>query len=167
MKNTSSKFGTGIKFQNHKGTKHAKKLSGRRVQQNADTCTFCERADRLMFRPLRFFDRAYVYVNTATKCYSVFVSSTLGTVEIQYMCILHERSAALYKTAINKFGEVYPGAKLAVCKAADIPSRPRARVWVPSEPSEPDAILSVLSSTRNFQQTVGRWSRWRKPSASP
>jgi len=22
-------------------------------------------------------------------------------------------------------------------------------------------------STRNFQQTVGRWSRWRKPSASP
>jgi len=25
MKNTSSKFGTGIKFQNHKGTKHEKK----------------------------------------------------------------------------------------------------------------------------------------------
>jgi len=29
MKNTSSKFGTGIKFQNHKGTKHAKKISAR------------------------------------------------------------------------------------------------------------------------------------------
>jgi len=28
-----------------------------------------------------------------------------------------ERSAALYKAAINKVGEVYPGAKLAVCEA--------------------------------------------------
>jgi len=33
-----------------------------------------------------------------------------------------ERSAALYKAAIKKVGEVYPGAKLAVCEAADIPS---------------------------------------------
>jgi len=29
MKNTSSKFGTGIKFQNHKGTKHEKNKSAR------------------------------------------------------------------------------------------------------------------------------------------
>ncbi|XP_070852513.1 uncharacterized protein [Drosophila suzukii] len=56
-----------------------------------------------------------------------------------------ERSAALYKAAIDKVGEVYPGAKLAVCEAADIPSRPRARVWLPSEPSEPEAILSLLT----------------------
>jgi len=56
-----------------------------------------------------------------------------------------ERSAALYKAAINKVGEVYTGAKLAVCEAADIPSRPRARVWLPSEPSEPEAILSLLT----------------------
>jgi len=34
----------------------------------------------------------------------------------------NERSAALYKAAINKVGEVYPGAKLAGCEAADIPS---------------------------------------------
>jgi len=52
-----------------------------------------------------------------------------------------ERSAALYKAAINKVGEVNPGAKLAVCEAADIPSRPRARVWLLSEPSEPDKWL--------------------------
>jgi len=52
------------------------------------------------------------------------------------------RSAALYKAAINKVGEVYPGAKLAVCEAADIPSRPRARAWLPSEP---EAILSLLT----------------------
>jgi len=51
-----------------------------------------------------------------------------------------ERSAALYKAAINKVAEVYPGAKLAVCEAADIPSRPRARVWLPSEPKvQPEA----------------------------
>jgi len=55
-----------------------------------------------------------------------------------------ERSAALYKAAINKVGEVYPGAKLAVYEAADIPSRPRARVWLPSEPYEPETILSLL-----------------------
>jgi len=54
-----------------------------------------------------------------------------------------ERSAALFKAAINKVGEVYPGAQLAVCEAADIPSRPRAGVWLPSEPSE--AILSLLT----------------------
>jgi len=56
-----------------------------------------------------------------------------------------ERSAALYKAAINKVGEVYPGAKLVVCEAADITSRPRARVWLPSEPSEPENILSLLT----------------------
>jgi len=53
--------------------------------------------------------------------------------------------AALYKAAINKVGEVYPSAKLAVCEATDMPSRSRARVWLPSEPSEPEAILSLLT----------------------
>jgi len=48
-----------------------------------------------------------------------------------------ERSVALYKAAINKVGEVYPGNKLAGCEAADIRSRPRERVWLPPEPSEP------------------------------
>jgi len=56
-----------------------------------------------------------------------------------------ERLAALYKPAINKVGEVSPGVKLAVCEAADIPGRPRARVWLPSEPSEPGAILRLLT----------------------
>jgi len=40
MKNTSSKFGTGIKFQNHKGTKHEKiksprsRIKCKRAQEN-------------------------------------------------------------------------------------------------------------------------------------
>jgi len=67
-----------------------------------------------------------------------------------------ERSAALYKAAINKVGEVYPGAKLAVCEAAAIPSRPRARVWLPSEPSEPEAILSLLTRF-NPKLSTGGW----------
>jgi len=39
MKNTSSKFGTGIKFQNHKGTKHEKNKVERysRVPRLSDT----------------------------------------------------------------------------------------------------------------------------------
>jgi len=39
-----------------------------------------------------------------------------------------ERSAALYKAAINKVGEVYLAVKLAAGEAADTPSRPRARI---------------------------------------
>jgi len=36
MKNTLSKFGTGIKFQNHKGTQHEKNKSARsRINLNA------------------------------------------------------------------------------------------------------------------------------------
>jgi len=56
-----------------------------------------------------------------------------------------ERSAALYKAAITKVAEVYPGAKLTVCEAVDIPSRPRARVWLPSEPFELETIITLLT----------------------
>jgi len=45
-----------------------------------------------------------------------------------------EKSAALYKAAINKVDEVYPGVKMAVCEAADIPSRPRQHP-LPSSPA--------------------------------
>jgi len=55
----------------------------------------------------------------------------------------NKRLTAPYKAAITKVGEVYPVAKLKVCEDADIPSRPRA--WLPSEPSEPGAILSLLT----------------------
>jgi len=45
-----------------------------------------------------------------------------------------ERSAALYKAAINKVGDVYSGAKLGVCEATDIATRPRAKVWLRASP---------------------------------
>lgn len=56
----------------------------------------------------------------------------------------NDRSAELYKAAVSKIGEVYPGAKLEVCEAADIPCRPRARVWLPAKPSEPEVILGLF-----------------------
>jgi len=66
-----------------------------------------------------------------------------------------ERSAALYKAAINKVGGVYSGAKLSVCEATDIPYRPRARVWLPSEPSEPEDKLSLLTRFNPKLPTYG------------
>ena len=36
-----------------------------------------------------------------------------------------DRSAELYKAAVSKLGEVYPGAKLEACEAADVSSSPR------------------------------------------
>jgi len=71
-----------------------------------------------------------------------------------------ERSSAPYKAAITKVGEVYPGAKLTACDAADILSRPRARVWLPSEPSEPRAILSFLTRFNPKLPTEG-WKALR------
>lgn len=56
----------------------------------------------------------------------------------------NDRSAELYKAAVAKIGEVYAGAKLEVCEAADIPCRPRARVWLPDKPSNPESILALL-----------------------
>jgi len=67
-----------------------------------------------------------------------------------------ERSAALYKAAINKVGEVYTGAKLAVCEAVDFPSRSRTRVRLSSEPSEPGAILSLLTRLNSKLPTDGQ-----------
>ena len=55
-----------------------------------------------------------------------------------------ERSVELYKAAISKLGEVYPGAKLEAVDFKDIPSRPRARVFVPITPSDPEQIIKLF-----------------------
>lgn len=58
----------------------------------------------------------------------------------------NDRSALLYKWAIDKVGEVYPGAQLEVVDIKDIPSRPWATAWLPEIPSESADILDMLSS---------------------
>ncbi|KAL7724842.1 hypothetical protein ACLKA6_012828 [Drosophila palustris] len=55
-----------------------------------------------------------------------------------------ERSAELYKAAVSKIGEVYPGAKLVAIDWKDVPVRPRARLWIPSSMKEPDKLLLML-----------------------
>ncbi|EDW15936.2 uncharacterized protein LOC6574428 [Drosophila mojavensis] len=57
----------------------------------------------------------------------------------------NERSVLLYRAAIAKIGEVYPGAQLEVIDVQDIPSRPWATAWLPETPSESNDILELLT----------------------
>ncbi|XP_054087727.1 uncharacterized protein LOC128922131 [Zeugodacus cucurbitae] len=59
--------------------------------------------------------------------------------QIKIVACDHERSVQLYKV-----GEVYPGAKLIAVDRKDIPSRPRARVWISATPSQPDQIMQLI-----------------------
>ncbi|XP_049317138.1 uncharacterized protein LOC125779949 [Bactrocera dorsalis] len=55
-----------------------------------------------------------------------------------------ERSAILYKEAVSQVGEVWKGARLEAVDKADLPLRPRARVWLPAEPSTANEIEEIL-----------------------
>ena len=48
------------------------------------------------------------------------------------------------RSAVSKNGEVYPGAKLEACEAADLPLRTRARAWIPSEAVNYEDIIKIL-----------------------
>lgn len=69
---------------------------------------------------------------------------------------LDQRSVDLYRLAMAKVGEVWPGAKLAVVGREEIPSRPRARAWLPSEPSRPEDILDIIRAS-NMDLPTGNW----------
>ncbi|XP_049311957.1 uncharacterized protein LOC105223243 [Bactrocera dorsalis] len=55
-----------------------------------------------------------------------------------------ERSAFIYKEAVARVGEVWKGARLAAVPKEDLPLRPRARVWLPAEPSSSEEIEEIL-----------------------
>ncbi|XP_049310043.1 uncharacterized protein LOC125778003 [Bactrocera dorsalis] len=55
-----------------------------------------------------------------------------------------ERSAILYKKAVSLVGEVWKGARLVAVDKEDLPLRPRARVWLPPEPSTAKEIEEIL-----------------------
>ncbi|XP_050340796.1 uncharacterized protein LOC126767275 [Bactrocera neohumeralis] len=59
-------------------------------------------------------------------------------------CCADERSAILYKKAVSQVGEVWKGARLEAVAKEDLPLRPRARVWLPAEPSTPSEIEEIL-----------------------
>ncbi|XP_054745725.1 uncharacterized protein LOC129250109 [Anastrepha obliqua] len=64
-----------------------------------------------------------------------------------------ERSVELYKATIARIGEVYPGAQLVMVDKKDIPSRPRARVWVPKS-FDPEN-LQIISACNPGLPTAG------------
>jgi len=55
-----------------------------------------------------------------------------------------QRSADLYKQATSKFGEVYEGANIVALYWCDVPSRLRARIWLPAAIKAPEDILFML-----------------------
>lgn len=54
------------------------------------------------------------------------------------------RSVQLYKAAVARVGEVYPGAKLVALDWCELPSQPRARIWIPTSLAKPQVILNML-----------------------
>ncbi|XP_070068056.1 uncharacterized protein [Drosophila takahashii] len=56
----------------------------------------------------------------------------------------NQRSADLYKQATAQLGEVYDGANIVALDWCDVPSRPRARIWLPAAIKSPEDILYML-----------------------
>ena len=65
---------------------------------------------------------------------------------------MDQYSVDLYKLAISSLGEAWPGAKLEVVNAEDIPQRPRARTVVPAEPSDPQTILKIVRRSNRMSK---------------
>ncbi|XP_053958267.1 uncharacterized protein LOC128863211 [Anastrepha ludens] len=63
---------------------------------------------------------------------------------VKLIACADQRSTDLYKIAISRIGEVWPGSKFEVISRDDILSLPRARAWLPAEPSDPQRILEML-----------------------
>lgn len=76
---------------------------------------------------------------------------------VKLIACANQRSVDLYKLAISRVGEVWPGARLKVVMRDEIPSRPRARSWIPDRPAEPQAILDIIRISNPQLQT----STWR------
>jgi len=70
-----------------------------------------------------------------------------------------QRSADLYKQASSKLGEVYEGANIVALDWCDVPSRPRARIWLPAAIKAPEDILFMLQECNPHLPT-------RKPAAN-
>ncbi|XP_037930861.1 uncharacterized protein LOC119677158 [Teleopsis dalmanni] len=68
-----------------------------------------------------------------------------------------EYSRSFLSKAITKISENWDGLKLKLVPAAEIPSRPRARVWLPKNPGPPDLILQQLK-LQNPEIQMEDWS---------
>ncbi|XP_037944397.1 uncharacterized protein LOC119677197 [Teleopsis dalmanni] len=68
-----------------------------------------------------------------------------------------EYSRSFLSKAITKISENWDGLKLKLVPAAEIPSRPRARVWLPKNLGPPDLILQQLK-LQNPEILMEDWS---------
>ncbi|TDG45931.1 hypothetical protein AWZ03_007651 [Drosophila navojoa] len=91
----------------------------------------------------------------ADKCFELLVESDSGPPpsckdvgwyqgNVKIISCDSPRSVELYKKAVASVGEVYPGAQLVAVDWSEVPSRPRARVWIPATIKEPERILKML-----------------------
>ena len=83
---------------------------------------------------------------------------------VKLMACADSRSAVLFRKAIDEVGEVWPGAKLAAVGRDEIPSRPRARVWLPTEPANLDEVLKIIQAG-NPALPTGNWKIVRQEEA--
>lgn len=75
---------------------------------------------------------------------------------VKIVACADEKSLEVYKLVISSLGEIWPGAQLDVVPRDQIPSRPRARVWLPVAPSAPGDILSIMRFS-NPELPTGNW----------
>lgn len=91
----------------------------------------------------------------ADKCFELLVGSESGPPpsckdigwyqgNVKIIACDSQRSVDLYKKAVANVGEVYTGAKLIAVDWSEVPSRPRARVWIPASIKEPERILKMF-----------------------
>jgi len=64
-----------------------------------------------------------------------------------------QRSADMYTQATSKLGEVYEGANISALDWCDVPSRPRARIWLPAPIKAPEDILFMLQECNPYLPT--------------
>ncbi|XP_037927424.1 uncharacterized protein LOC119661966 [Teleopsis dalmanni] len=76
--------------------------------------------------------------------------------QVKLVACKDARSVALYKAAVSKVGEIWPGARLEAVDKKDIPSRPRARVWIPTKQTDPEQILKIIRIC-NPNLPTGNW----------
>jgi len=59
----------------------------------------------------------------------------------------------MYTQATSKLGEVYEGANISALDWCDVPSRPRARIWLPAPIKAPEDILFMLQECNPYLPT--------------
>lgn len=63
---------------------------------------------------------------------------------IKIIACKNERSAFLYKKAVESLGEIWQGARLETVSLDEVPNRPRSVARIPAEQTEPREILQCL-----------------------